>query len=146
MLKFKFPVIMVRDLEESIRFYEEIVGDRVTMSFDDDVHFEGGYALRQQDNPALGGFSDAMLRFEEDDIDGFARYLDDCQDVRYANRLKEAGNGQRMIRILDPDGHVIEVVENSELAIKRMLASGMTVGQVAAKSQYPIEYVQRFVR
>lgn len=144
MLKYKFPVIAVRDLEESIRFYEEVVGDRVAMSFDDYVHFEGGYALEEMDDTDAESLSDITLRFEEDDLDGFAKFLDDCEDIRYVNKIKEADNGQRIIRILDPNDHIIEVVENMDLAIKRMLANGMTVEQVSEKSQYPIEYVQRF--
>ena len=48
MLKFKCPLIAVSDMEKSIAFYEEVIGDRVAMNFGENVQFEGGYALQDK--------------------------------------------------------------------------------------------------
>ena len=145
MLKYKFPVIAVYDMDESIRFYEEVIGDRVVESYDDYVHFSGGYALRKLEEKYTNEFSDITLCFEENDLDDYAKYLKEFDEICVIDGLQEMPNGQRVIRLMDPNDHTIEVTENMESAIKRMLQSGMTVEQVSEKSQYPIEYVKRFV-
>lgn len=145
MLKYKFPVIAVYDMEESIRFYEEVIGDRVVESYDDYVHFASGYALRKLEEKYTNEFSDITLCFEENDLDDFAKYLKEFDEVCVIDELQEMPNGQRVIRLMDPNNHTIEVTENMESALRRMLQSGLTVEQVSEKSQYPIEYVKRFV-
>ena len=45
MLKFKCPLLVVTDMEKSINFYEEVIGDRVEMNFGENVQFKGGFAL-----------------------------------------------------------------------------------------------------
>lgn len=142
MLKYQFPIIAVSDMEKSIGFYEEIVGDHVVDSFDGYVHFSGGFALEHVPEADMGG-DEVSLRFEEDDLDAFAAYL---KSIDEEAEIEEMPNGQRWIVVWDPDGHAIEVVENMDVAIKRMLASGMSVDAVSEKSQYPIEYVKRFVK
>ena len=145
MLKYKFPVIAVYDIEESMRFYEDVIGDRVVESYDDYVHFAGGYALRELEEKIPNEFSDITLCFEEDDLEGFAQFLKEEGYKFVIEDLHENPNGQRSITLLDPNDHFVEVAENMETAMKRMLKSGMTVEQVSEKSQYPIEYVKRFV-
>lgn len=140
MLKYKFPVIAVSNLEKSIAFYEEIIGDRVVDSYDGYVHFCGGYALEHIPEGEFSG-DEVSLRFEEDDLDAFAGYL---KSIDVEGEIEEMPNGQRWIVLWDPDNHAIEVVENMETSIKRMLASGMSVEDVSEKSWFPIEYVKRF--
>lgn len=146
MLKYKFPVIAVYDLKESIQFYEEVIGDRVVESYDNYVHFAGGYALHELQEKFPNEFSDITLCFEEDDLDDFAKYLEEFDMLCVLDELQEMPNGQRVIRLMDPNDHIVEVTENIETAIKRMLQSGMSVEAVSEKSQYPIEYVKRFAK
>lgn len=50
------------------------------------------------------------LYFEEEDIEAFARRLDEYPfPIRYVNRLMEHSWGQKVIRFYDPDGNLIEV-------------------------------------
>ena len=141
MLKFKFPVLAVNDMEKSIKFYEDIVGDRVVDSYDGYVHFKGGYALEQIPDAEMDA-GEVSLCFEEDDLDAFAAYL---KELNMEEEIEEMPNGQRCMFLIDPDYHSIQVYESMETAIRKMLKSGMTVEQVSEKSQYPIEYVKRFV-
>ena len=60
--------------------------------------------------------------------------------------LTEALWGQRAIRFLDPDGHVIEVSEPMQKVILRMLTSGMTEQEVSEKTMMPVEFVQKCAR
>ena len=56
--------------------------------------------------------------------------------------MKEHHWGQRVVRIYDPDGHVIEIGESMDFVAKRFFGSGMTVEDVAKKTQMPLEYVR----
>lgn len=151
-MKFKYPLIAVADMEKSIRFYEEVIGDRVAMNFGDNVQFEGGFALQEMkkwkmmihDAKVRRNGNAAELYFEEDDFDGFIDYLRGFSEILYVHGVETMPWGQRVVRFYDPDFHIIEVGEAMDSVIKKMLKSGMTVEQVSEKSQYPIEYIQRF--
>ena len=154
MLKFKCPLLAVTDLEKSIRFYEEVIGERVAMNFGENVQFEGGFALQEMKtwksmihNAKVRRNGNASeLYFEEDDLDDFIDYLRGFSEILYVHGVETMPWGQRIVRFYDPDFHIIEVGEAMDSVIKKMLKSGMTVEQVSEKSQYPIEYVNRFVK
>lgn len=153
MLKFKCPLIAVTDMEKSIAFYEEVIGDRIAMNFGENVQFEGGYALQEMKKWKSMIHTDSVRRknnaaelyFEEEDFDGFIKYLKEFPEIKYVHGEEEMPWGQRIVRFYDPDFHIIEVGETMDVVIRKMLKSGMTVEQVSEKSQYPIEYVKRFV-
>lgn len=153
MLKFKCPLLAVTNMEQSIRFYEEVIGDRVAMDFGENVTFEGGFALQEMktwksmihSNVVRRKSNAAELYFEEDDFDAFVEYLKEFPEIKYLHGVEEMPWGQRVVRFYDPDFHIIEVGEAMDAVIKKMLKSGMTVEQVSEKSQFPVEYVKRFV-
>ena len=153
MLRFKCPLLAVTDMEKSINFYEEVIGDRVAFDFGENVQFEGGFALQEMkkwksmihNGKVRRNGNDAELYFEEEDFDDFIYYLRGFPEILYVHGVEEAPWGQRVVRFYDPDFHIIEVGEPMDAVIKRLVESGMTVEQVSEKSQYPIEYVKRFV-
>ena len=58
------------------------------------------------------GTHNAELYFEEQDMNAFLEKLDQYgQPITYFNRCIMQENGRRVLRIYDPDGHVIEVGE-----------------------------------
>ena len=151
MLKFKCPLLAVSDMEKSIRFYEEVIGDRVAMSFGENVQFEGGFALQEMKKWKTMLHTQQVRRknnavelyFEDEDFDGFMDSLKDFPEIEYIHGVEEMPWGQRIIRFYDPDFHIIEVGEAMDAVIRKMLKSGMTIEQVSEKSQYPIEYIKR---
>lgn len=153
MLKYKCSLLAVSDMEKSIEFYEEVIGDRVAMDFGANVQFEGGFALQEMKTWKAMIHNDNVRRknnavelyFEEDDFDKFIEYLKEFPKLKYVHGVEEMPWGQRVVRFYDPDFHIIEVGEAMDVVIKKMLKSGMTVEQVSEKSQYPVEYVKRFV-
>ena len=153
MLKFKCPLIAVTDMERSISFYEEVIGDRVAMNFGENVQFEGGFALQEMKSWKSMIHTETVRRknnavelyFEEADFDGFVEYLKEFPEIQYVHGVEEMSWGQRIVRFYDPDFHIIEVGEAMDAVIKKMLQSGMSVEQVSEKSQFPIEYIKRFV-
>lgn len=51
-----------------------------------------------------------------------------------------------MVRIYDPDKHIIEVGENIKVVCKRFLDSGMTPEQVADRRDVPMKFVNACMR
>ena len=154
MLKFKCPLLAVTDMDKAVTFYEEVIGDRIVMDFGANVQFSGGFALQEMKtwkemihtDQVCTKSNDAELYFEEKDFDQFLEYLKEFPEIEYVHPMEEAPWGQRVVRFYDPDHHIIEVGEPMDAVIKRLFESGMTVEQVSEKSQYPIEYVKRFVK
>ena len=69
--------------------------------------------------------------------------LDDSEySIEYLNRCKEHDWGQRVIRIYDLDRHMIEIGESMEYVARRFLDNGMTVEQVAEKTQLPLSQIE----
>ena len=153
MLKFKCPLLAVTDLEKSIGFYEEVIGDRIAMDFGENVQFEGGFALQEMKTWKSMIHTDTVRRknnvtelyFEEDDFDGFVKHLKGFPEIQYVHGVEEMPWGQRIVRFYDPDFHIIEVGEAMDGVIRKLLKTGMSIEQVSEKSQYPVEYVKRFV-
>lgn len=60
------------------------------------------------------------------------------------NKCIEHDWGQRVIRLYDPDRHMIEIGESMEYVARRFLKTGMSAEQVAEKTQLPLSQVEEF--
>lgn len=137
-MKIKNPMLVVTDINKSLEFYIKVLGLHVIMDFGANKTLTGGLALQTletwnefigTDNVSFGSNSSEVY-FEEDNFDKFADRLKKY-DVEYVHPIKEHSWGQRVVRIYDPDKHIIEVGENIKVVCKRFLDSGMTPEQVA---------------
>ena len=81
------------------------------------------------------------LYFETDDFDGFLKILSQYPNVVYVHPPKKHDWQQRVVRIFDPDGHIIEIGESMAHIAKRFLSEGKTPEETAALIQHPIEFV-----
>ena len=54
--------------------------------------------------------------------------------------------GQRVVRLYDPDGHIIEVGENMKAVCRRFLDSGMTPEEAARRMDVPVKFVRACMR
>lgn len=146
-------LIVVEDIEISKKFYKELFGLEVVADFGENVVLTEGLALQQRklwetfiDKKIIRGGNDAELYFEENHIDAFLERLDNSTfDIEYLNRCKEHDWGQRVIRLYDPDRHVIEVGEEMEYVARRFLKQGMTAEQTAKKTQLPLSKVEALI-
>lgn len=116
-MKLKNVLIVVNDIEKSKVFYKDLFGLDVVLDNDGNVILTEGLVL--QDAAVWKSFLErdiiprnnaTELYFEESDIEGFAKKLDEYRmPIQYVNRLMEHSWGQRVIRFYDPDGNLIEV-------------------------------------
>ncbi len=152
-MKMKNTLLVTADIDRSVEFYKKVLGLHVIMDFGANKTLTGGLVLQtleswrgfiDTDDVSFGGNS-SELYFEEDDFDKFADHLKTCQ-VEYVHPIKEHAWGQRVVRIYDPDRHIIEIGENIKAVCKRFLDSGLTPEQVAKRMDVPIKFVNACMR
>ena len=152
-MKIKNTMLVVTDIDKSVEFYKKVLGLRVIMDFGANKTLTGGLALQTLDTwrEFIGtddisfGNNSSEIYFEEDNFDKFAERLQKF-DVDYVHPVKEHSWGQRVIRIYDPDMHIIEIGENIKSVCQRFLDSGMTAKQVAERMDVPVRFVNACMR
>ena len=116
-MRLRNVLIVVKDIEKSIKFYKDLFGLTVILDQDGNVILTEGLVL--QDATIWKEFlkKDIVwenhateLYFEESDIDAFVKKLEAYPEpIRYVNPLMEHSWGQRVVRFYDLDGNLIEV-------------------------------------
>lgn len=150
MLRLKNILIVVKDIEYSKAFYKDLFGLYVVTDFGGNVILTEGLVLQEQKlweqltgTTITSHGNNAELYFEENDMNSFIDKLKHCSyEIVYVNPPMEHDWGQRVIRLYDPDGHIIEVGETLEHVAKRYLKQGMEVEEVARKTQLPLLQVE----
>lgn len=151
-MKFTCPLIAVKNIEVSKKFYQEVLQQKIVLDFGANVTFEGNFVL-QSGFAELVGFDKRSIKknannfelyFEEEDLDAFMKNLQKNPKIKYLHPLKEYPWGQRVIRFYDPDSHIIEVGESMEHVIKRFLKQGMSIEETAEKTMHPIDMVKKY--
>jgi catechol 2,3-dioxygenase-like lactoylglutathione lyase family enzyme len=142
-------MICVKNINESRDFYENLFGLKVTFDFGKNITYDCGFSI-QEDFSKLSGIPENDIKyktnnfeiyFEEDYFDNFLLSLNEYKNIEYVHDVIEYHWGQRVIRIYDLDKHIIEIGENMDIVIKRLIENGLSVEETAKKSQHPIEYV-----
>lgn len=116
-MKLKNVLVVVDDMEESVRFYQEMFGLQVIMKQEGNTILSEGLVL--QDVKVwvddIGLFTTpysntSELYFEDNDVEGLVDKLTSSDIlVRFQTGLTELGGGQKMVRFYDPSGNLIEV-------------------------------------
>jgi catechol 2,3-dioxygenase-like lactoylglutathione lyase family enzyme len=155
-IQFQASVLFVRDIQASRRFYEELLGQEVLLDHGPNVGFKGGFAIWQVDHafqmiferpPKASkqlGSDNFELYFEAADLDSVWTRLSGGE-AQIAHPMREQPWGQRVLRIYDPDGHVVEIGEPMPAVILRFLSQGLTAEEIAGRTSMPLEIVQQIV-
>ena len=116
-MRLKNILIIVDNLEESVRFYKDLFGLQVILEQEGNVIMSEGLVLQDVNvwydstqMPTTPHNNMAELYFEENDIEGFIKKLesyDFC--LNYVNKLTKLEGGQKLVRFYDPSGNLIEV-------------------------------------
>lgn len=151
MIEYKLPLLAVRDVDISKKFYHDLFDQEVVVDLGRNVTFSGGFAVQQDfdelaDIPKstiLHQSNNMELYFEVDDFDAFMDKLHGFLDVELVHPPKVHEWQQRVVRLYDPDWHMIEVGESMAVVAQRLLKEGFTVEQTAQKTQLPVEFVEQ---
>ncbi len=150
-MKLKNYLLVVENIEASKAFYHELFGLEVVADFGSNVVLTGRLVLQERkpwetslEKKVTCGGHDAELYFEENQMDLLLERLESSAvPVEYVTTIEERDWGQRMIRIYDPDRHVIEIAETEESVARRLKESGMTLEEVSEKMHLPLDVIQR---
>lgn len=150
---YKGTLIAVKNMEESKKFYQNILGMNVVGDFGANVQLDGGLFLQTLDtwssfinNKEIYLKNNAgELYFEVSDIDEFYKRLQ-VANMEYVHELLEHSWGQRVVRFYDPNHHIIEVAEDMSMVVKRFVHNGMTMEQIAERMDVPVDYVKECLK
>ena len=116
-MKLRNILIVVSDIEKSIKFYQDLFGLMVLNDQDGNVIMSEGLVL--QDEKIWKDFlkkdivyknNATELYFEEKNIEDFVKRLEESPyAIQYVNKLMEHSWGQKVVRFYDLDGNLIEV-------------------------------------
>jgi catechol 2,3-dioxygenase-like lactoylglutathione lyase family enzyme len=147
-MKFICPLIVVKDINRSRKFYEGILKQEVTEDFVENVGF-GGFSIHLEshfreligDLPVRQGGHNAELYFEEDKVDEMAAVLEK-EGVAFIHPVMEQPWRQKVVRFYDPDQHIIEVGESLEHTAYRLHKEGYDNQEVASITYMSMEMVE----
>lgn len=150
-MKFELPLLAVQDVEVSKKFYKELFEQEVVLDLGRNVTFSGGFAIQQDfawltdidPDSVIRNSHNMELYFEVDDFDEFLNLLEKHKEVKFVHSPKKHEWQQRVVRIYDPDYHMIEIGESMEVIAKRFLSQGLSVEEVSEIIQHPVEFVQQ---
>jgi catechol 2,3-dioxygenase-like lactoylglutathione lyase family enzyme len=147
-MKYTGVCIAVRDMEKSKAFYKNIFGLNVELDFGANVVLTSGLSLQTLSSWCewfIGGREAAFrglsseLCFETEDFGAFEEKL---AGLELIHPPMEQPWGQRVVRFYDPDGHMIEVGEAMGSLVKRLMNSGMSIVETAARIGAGEDYVR----
>lgn len=152
-MRLKNILLVVEDIDKSVNFYKELFGLQIVNDFDGNVILTEGLVLQERkiwekfiEQTTYYGGCDAELYFVENDMDEFLKKLETSSfEISIVHPLIEHDWGQRVIRIYDPDRHVIEIGEDLDYVARRFLRNGMTVTETALKTQLPEDYIKMLI-
>lgn len=152
-MDYKGTMLVVKDIEKTKEFYTSLLGMTIVGDLGANVAFSGGLAAQteaswvQFTGTEPGRFQygghDKELYFEETDFAGFA------------GRVKAAGveivsetimpYGQKVLRIYDPDKHIVEIGEDMGVMVRRLHSEGLTKEQICEKTFMPPEAIDHLM-
>lgn len=145
-------VLLVEDVTASREFYTSLLDQEVVLDLDNvNVTLSGGLALwerrhaRDVIHPGTQefreGHQNVELYVETDDVDAMATRLRG-RDVPFVHEVRTQPWQQRVLRVLDPDGFVVEVAEGMDDALRRLHGDGLSVEEVARRTFMPEDAVR----
>ena len=148
---FQSAVLLVKDVEKSKRFYSEVLGQRIVFDFGRNVVFEGGLAIwdrgyaldlifKEKRKAFQVGTISAEFYFETRDLGKLFERLSK-EEVEFVHSIREEPWGQRVFRVFDFDGHILEFAESMESVVLRLDGQGFGVDEIAMKSKMPLDFI-----
>lgn len=110
-------LLIVNDMEKSVRFYKELFGLQVLLRQEGNVILSEGLVLQEAKlwqetigESVLPHNNMAELYFEISDMDMLIqKYESGEYSVRYLTNLTTMESGQKLVRFYDPSGNLIEI-------------------------------------
>lgn len=116
-MKLKNVLIVVKDIEESKKFYHDLFGLELILDNDGNMILTEGLVLQDEKiwrdfvgKDIIPKSNSCELYFEERNLEAFIEKLNKTYpQIEYVNQLMTHSWGQKVIRFYDLDGNLIEV-------------------------------------
>lgn len=151
-MKLQTTLLAVSDLEKSLEFYNNILEQEVILDLGWCKTLSGGFTIQLNFDIIACFEKDSIIKkshnmelyFEVEDFDSFIEKLSQY-DVEYVHPPKKYEWQQRVVRIYDPDYHIIEIGESMRAIAKRYIDDGYSISETAEIIQHPIEFVKECI-
>jgi predicted enzyme related to lactoylglutathione lyase len=156
MLRFVGQLLVVEEIARSRQFYEGCLGQKVRIDFGVNVEFEGGFSIHQKTHfqglfgegqhfPIVQKSNSGELVFDSEEIEAVQERLKRA-GAEFIHEVKEMEWGQRVMRLYDPDGHILEIGETMEASVVRLHQQGLSVEPIQHRTGMPTEFVEKALR
>jgi len=116
-MKLKNVLIVVKDIEQSKKFYCDLFGLETIVDNDGNMILTEGLVLQDEEiwkkctgKEVIPENNSCELYFEEKNLEAFIDKLEKYKpSVKYVNKMITHAWGKKVIRFYDPDGNLIEV-------------------------------------
>lgn len=151
-MKFQ-SVFAVSDIHKARDFYEDLFPVEVQHDFGRNLVFTCGLVL-QEDFDWLIHVPKAEMKkkelncelyFEMEDFDAFLVVLKKRKDIRYLHEVRVHLWGQRVVRIFDPDDHLIEIGEAMSCVVKRFLQEGKSLQEISSIMDVALSDISKMI-
>ncbi len=152
-MKFHSSVIFVKNVEIAKDFYVRILSQEIEHDFGKNVILKSGLTIWEippehdiSKKLETKGISNRFeLYFETDLLEEAYKKLNK-EKTEFIHKIHEEPWGQRTMRFLDPDKHLIEIGEPLEVFVANKFNNGLTVEQISEKSGIPLKTVNKILR
>lgn len=149
-MEFKLALLAVKNVNVSKQFYEELFDQKVILDLGKNVTFSGGFAIQEDfawltdlsSDSVIEKSNNMELYFEVDDFEAFMQKIQKYGNIEYVHQPKKHEWQQRVVRIYDPDHHIIEIGESMSIIAKHYLDEGYSIEETSKIIQHPIEFVE----
>ena len=116
--RYKNPLVLVKDVENSKKFYTEVLGLKIVSDYNTFILFQVGFAIHDatlyynyvnRTDVKLEDITCAFY-FTVDNLNELYQKLQE-NDIELVHEIHEEEWGEKIIRCYDPDRHVIEIGE-----------------------------------
>ena len=152
-MRYQCALIAVKDVKKSLAFYQKWFGMEVEVDLGWNVGLKGGLTLQEHFAELLGLAEESVvsrshnmeLYFDCENLDEIAGRLAADPKIVWVHPLKEYPWKQRVIRIYDPDYHIIEIGESMPMVFKRLISQGKSIEETAVLTEHPVAFVRAAV-
>jgi len=149
-MRYQCALIAVKNVKKSLAFYQKWFGLEVEVDLGWNIGLKGGLTLQEHFAELVGLPEESVyekshnmeLYFDCENLDEFEQKLHQEPSIEWVHPIKEYPWKQRVIRIYDPDHHIIEIGESMPMVFKRLVAQGHSIEDTATLTEHPLAYVQ----
>jgi len=154
-VKFKGPMLIVKDIDKSKEFYTKILGVRVISDLGENATLTGGLSLQTEESwSKFTGHSESFFDyggnvseyyFEEENFENFINRIEN-ENIEFVGEVTTMSWGQKVIRFYDPDKHIIEVGEDLSVMMKRLYEDGLSIDELVEKTFLKKSMIERMLK